>query len=471
MVRILLCGDVRGDLKTLCKHIESLHARIPDPSQRFQACFCVGEFTSEDMDLDAKPPIPVYFIDAGPAASDLIEASPQGEEISSNLSFLGHFGVQKIAGLSVAYLSGRLDPELFKEVTPEEAGAADDDDEPAQRSASSLGKYGSQDDGSAMLGQRASSTGAGAAAAGPSWEDLKKAEEIAAFKKTQLFVNGCYTPLAIERLLEDIGDSGGVDLLLTSEWPTGCLKHIQKAWPQEVEHRRHVKLGARHCSSSAVADIAEAAEPKYHAVGLGGVFWRRPAWRHERRGEIVQSTGQLKCGSCRILTLGAVDGSKPGVPEGAGLKEKQYYGGNAEPSPEEAKPKKPEKWLHGLELDPNAMPAAADDATPSPFKETADEIAAKERAEGEKTPAARADFADMSDEEKRSWARKFGIDPRDMQKLADKIAQANAPKEKIQKDKRKSLYKVSEKEKKARKTGGDGHLPFHAKERMANNRG
>ena len=42
-------------------------------------------------------------------------------------------------------------------------------------------------------------------------------------------------------------------------------------------------------------------------VGLGGVFWRRAPWRHERRGEVEASTGVLKCGVCRMITLGQTD--------------------------------------------------------------------------------------------------------------------------------------------------------------------
>mmetsp|Transcript_33523 Transcript_33523/g.94922 ORF Transcript_33523/g.94922 Transcript_33523/m.94922 type:complete len:101 (+) Transcript_33523:691-993(+) len=75
----------------------------------------------------------------------------------------------------------------------------------------------------------------------------------------------------------------------------------------------------------------------------------------------------------------------------------------------------------------------------------------------------------MTKEERRAWIQRFGCLPAEMQQLSDKLAKQDAPKEK--KEKHKSLYKVSEKDKKKRKTGGDGHMPFHAKERMASNRG
>merc|ERR1712039_162331 len=109
-----------------------------------------------------------------------------------------------------------------------------------------------------------------------------------------------------------------------------------------------VKAAARQCSSTAVAEIAQAAEPKYHAAALGGVFWRRQPWRHERRGEIVASTGELRCGVCRFITLGAIDGTTLGD---IGAK------GEYQKDPVAAPSQKEKKWMHGLDLDPHAMPA------------------------------------------------------------------------------------------------------------------
>eukprot|EP00927_Polykrikos_kofoidii_P036499 TRINITY_DN30821_c0_g1_i1.p1 TRINITY_DN30821_c0_g1~~TRINITY_DN30821_c0_g1_i1.p1 ORF type:complete len:472 (-),score=100.36 TRINITY_DN30821_c0_g1_i1:73-1488(-) len=471
MVRILLCGDVRGRLKQVCSHVDALHARL-DSSQHFQAVFCVGEFTSEEMDLDVKPPIPVYFIDSGPAAVDLIQASPQGEEISENLSFLGHFGVSKIAGLTVAFLSGRVHPELF------DASATTGDGDENQGSNESSGrhsadalreKYGVQDE-DGMLGP----TGGDATTASfrvnnstrpPSWEALKAAEAADALKRSQLFIDGCYTPLVIERLLEEIGDAGGVDLLLTSEFPAGCLKGVHDAWPEEAASRKMVKAAVRQCGSSAVAAIAAGAEPKYHAVGLGGVFWRRPPWRHERRGEILAGTGEMRCGACRMISLGAVDGSRPGVKHVAAASAQDGQGSDV------AVQKKPEKWLHGLDLDPSSLPAAAENATQCPWTEKGERVA---KGGGEGTIEAitaplRPSFDTSDPEERRRWLRRFGCRPEEMLRVSDKLAHESAPKEK--KEKYQSVYKVSEKEKKRRKTGGDGHLPFAAKERMSANKG
>lgn len=459
MVRILLCGDVRGRLGFLSENIAKIHARL-EPAQYFQAVFCVGEFSAEDMDLQLKLPVPVHFIDTGPAATDLIEASPQGEEVAVNLHFLGHFGVTTIAGLKVAFLSGRRHPELFGEEAPIEEDASATEALVAD-AAGLRERYGVQDivDG-IQLGPECVPA-ASAPKQGPSWEELKAKEERTAAQRSQLFINGCYTPLAIERLQEEIADVGGVDLLLTSEWPTGVLRGVPSAWPEEVGTRRMVKAAVKRCCSVAVAQITAAAEPKYHAVGLGGVFWRRPPWKHERRGEVVASTGELRCGVCRLIALGAADGSQPGL---SNVQEGSSAAASAPP--------KPQKWLHGLDLDPSNLPAGADDATPSPWSEkVASGIggsvagAEAEAVEG----LVRPDFSLTDKEERRRWTQRFGCVPEEMQRLSDRLAKAAQPKEK--KDKHKSLYKVSEKEKKRRKTGGDGHLPFHAKERMASNKG
>mmetsp|Transcript_44413 Transcript_44413/g.96527 ORF Transcript_44413/g.96527 Transcript_44413/m.96527 type:complete len:466 (+) Transcript_44413:58-1455(+) len=464
MVRILLCGDVRGRVGQLCEHVAKLHAKL-EASQRFEAVFCVGEFSSEEMELDVKPPIPVHFIDSGPAAQDLIEASPQGEEIGENLHFLGHFGVAKIAGISVAYLSGRAHEELFSTAPGEGIEAPEDGEAHAEPegegavSASLKQKYGSNEaDPDLNVAQVAKAEVN--AERSQSWEELRAKEKAIAHQQSQLFIDGRYTPLAVERLLEEVTDSGGVDLLLTSEWPTGCLKGVAQAWPQEVETRKLAKAAARTCATSAVAMLAAATEPKYHAVGLGGVFWRRPPWRHERRGEVVAATGELRCGVCRLITLGAADGHRPapaGVAQAASAASSQADGGTA------AKPK-PEKWLHGLDLNPHAMPACSEDATVCPWSQKAVSEAA-----GSDPVAEPLRMPGIDDkEERRRWLKRFGCLPQEMQSLSDKITKANEPKEK--KEKHKSLYKVSEKEKKRRKTGGDGHLPFHAKERMHSTR-
>lgn len=122
MVRILVCGDPKGQLPAVAAAVtKSCGAGV------FDACFCVGSFSADEMDLDVSFPIPVYFIDNGPAAGDLISENPEGVELAPNLHFLGNYGVKSIKGLTVAFLSGKYDEAKFSE------GGADGFDPPAFR--------------------------------------------------------------------------------------------------------------------------------------------------------------------------------------------------------------------------------------------------------------------------------------------------------------------------------------------------
>lgn len=341
--------------------------------------------------------------------------------------FLGHYGVARVAGLSVAFLSGRMRKELFSQGGGAAAGA----------------------EGGA--GQAAGGTGAAAEgqASAPSWEDIRAAEKLEEIGRKELFVDGSfYTPLTVERLREEIADSGGVDLLLTSEWPEGCLRGVPKAARQDLD-----KAVVQRCSSLAVAEIAAAAEPKYHAVGLGSVFWRRPPWTHLHRGEVAQSTGELRCGACRMIALGAADGGSPAVSSTA----------TAAAGSQPAAPK-PQKWLHGLDLDPLALPAPADDATPSPWAEKpATETGGPAN---EALPLLRPILAPGDEEAQRRWKKRFGVLPQELLSASDRVEKESQPKEK--KDKRQSLY-YSQKGEKRFKAGKGGHEGFLQKERRAAN--
>eukprot|EP00398_MALV-I-01_sp_L67-1_P000065 gene65-538_t len=119
MTKILVVGDVKGKLAAVAK------AAAPLKAKGFVAIFCVGEFSSEEMELDVELPLPTYFIDCGPAAADLISESPEGDELAPNLHFLGGYGLKELHGLQVAFLSGTesqkeetttgFDPPSFRE--------------------------------------------------------------------------------------------------------------------------------------------------------------------------------------------------------------------------------------------------------------------------------------------------------------------------------------------------------------------
>lgn len=398
----------------LYKQVTKLNSKLEE-AQRFKAVFCVGEFTAEELDATEEPPVPVYFIDAGPGCAELIKTAPKGLEIRPGLHFLGHFGVKRIAGLSIAYLSGRYQTENFPEAVP--------------------------------------TIPEGGAGPGPSWEEIRAAEAKIERARKELYYGASYTPVAIEQLQQEIQNSGGVDLLLTSEWPTGCLKGVPKEARTEIVDKEKVFA----CCSPAVAEVAAAAEPKYHAVGLAGVFWRRLPWQHERRGEVVAATGQLRCGACRMVAMG-IAGS------GASASSTAPPAGTEEGAPQQPPQPKQQKWLHGLELDPYAPPARADDATPCPWakKETP-----KEAAAGEKQEVWRPSFGMADSEERRRWLKRMGATPDEMLSASDKL-QADADKEenKEKKKKRQSLY-PTEKDNKKKRGGAGEHETFAMRERRA----
>ena len=101
MTKILVVGDVKGQLAAVAK------AATPLKAKGFVAIFCTGQFSSDEMELEVELPLPIYFIDCGPAAGDLISESPEGDELAPNLHFLGGYGLKEIHGLQVAFLSGK----------------------------------------------------------------------------------------------------------------------------------------------------------------------------------------------------------------------------------------------------------------------------------------------------------------------------------------------------------------------------
>jgi len=439
MVRVLLCGDARAGLRKINEQVARMHAKL-DEKHHFEAIFCVGEFSASDFslwsdgDADIRPQCPVHFIDSGNGAARLIKDSPKGQEVRPGVHFLGHFGVSRVAGLCVAYLSGRYRADLF-------AAAADE----------------------AAIAASATTSGAGP---GPTWEEVRAAERLAEAAKTQAFVDGIYyTPHALEQLKEQIANSGGVDLLLTSEWPAGCLSGVPKEARTGLD-----KDMLPNNSSPAVADLVSSAEPKYHAVGLAGQFWRCPPWTHVHRGEVVPATGELHCGVCRMVALGSVPStvatarSAATTDTGANQQQQQQPQPNQVSSASELKQ---QKWLHGLDLDPHAPPAQAADATPSPWLET------KKASEGEKLQPLQLDVTELMDpKDKRRWLKKFGVLPQDLQfasnRIANDVEKANEKANKNKGPRRESLYS-NQKSDKRFKAGKGSNDAFHQKERRAAN--
>lgn len=107
MSKILLSGDIQGNLDFLLEKIEILLK-----SSQFELIFSVGQILSINYDLtpfcsgQRKIPIPIYFLEAGELGYSLMDLFPEGKEICPNLYFLGRSGVRNINGLNVAWING-----------------------------------------------------------------------------------------------------------------------------------------------------------------------------------------------------------------------------------------------------------------------------------------------------------------------------------------------------------------------------
>jgi len=102
MVKVLVCGDVRGNLDVLRSRVETLQSSKHGP---FDVLFCVGDFTGDirmnDL-LSVDFPIPMYFIcEEGHLLKDI--------DFGNNVHFLGGAGIKVLpgCGLKVAFLSGK----------------------------------------------------------------------------------------------------------------------------------------------------------------------------------------------------------------------------------------------------------------------------------------------------------------------------------------------------------------------------
>ncbi|TPP63245.1 CWF19 1 cell cycle control [Fasciola gigantica] len=67
----------------------------------------------------------------------------------------------------------------------------------------------------------------------------------------------------------------GVDLLLTSQWPSGAEKHVQMALPEEC-------LALARSGSTTLARLAYFLRPRYHFCSGNGSYFERPPYRNHR---------------------------------------------------------------------------------------------------------------------------------------------------------------------------------------------
>ena len=125
----LVCGDVCGAFASLMAKVAKVHASHGP----FSLLLCTGQFFSsaphDNLELQPylsglKPlPVPTHFIAGAEEHSALIDHLPDGGELCPGLHYLGRAGVKKVAGLTVAYLSGVWDAERYFDVNEEQRRA------------------------------------------------------------------------------------------------------------------------------------------------------------------------------------------------------------------------------------------------------------------------------------------------------------------------------------------------------------
>jgi hypothetical protein len=235
MKKILVAGDVEGHFDLLISKIQS----FKEKNQEFDFCLCVGKTFSSHEDFSAYKtqkknfPIPIYFIDSSELAPVLLTLYPDGTELCNNFHFLGKNGLKNIQGLGVAYLSGSK-----SKINP----------------------------------------------------DLEP--------KLQKYNPGLYFSKDINSILiqkENSEFKSGVDILLTSEWPSGFDSNIQTQFEKKVEHL-----------SESVSTLAKFLKPRYHFVGLENNFFKRAPYSN---GDDTHIT--------RLISIGK-------VPKDANVPAKQY---------------------------------------------------------------------------------------------------------------------------------------------------
>lgn len=125
-VKILVQGDVGGSIDAFAARIRKVHGGKAGP---FAAVLCVGTFFGalETQRAEMKQylsgaktlPLPVYFVtgDEPACAADTLAAAladvgdpSWGGQLCPNLHYLGTHGIAEVAGLTVAYMSGKQMP-------------------------------------------------------------------------------------------------------------------------------------------------------------------------------------------------------------------------------------------------------------------------------------------------------------------------------------------------------------------------
>lgn len=239
--KVLVLGDVAGRWGAAIAKINKLHSAHGP----FAAVFCVGKAFSDgsvnDVNVELEPlrsgklklgPT-VYFISGDETKSQTgwIEKVLDGGEIAPNLVYLGRTGVKSLdCGLRVAYLSGIYDDNCYND----RDGVIGDGS-------------GMHDDFTAKIVEREHS-----------------------------YIPG-YLKSDVDKVINDsLGIPGGVDVLLTAEWPKGWHRAITNTalYPKGLDDKPEC-IGV-----DPIARIAAGIPTRYHFAGSEGVYLMNPVYRN-----------------------------------------------------------------------------------------------------------------------------------------------------------------------------------------------
>ncbi|KAG8228296.1 hypothetical protein J437_LFUL007014 [Ladona fulva] len=215
-LKILVCGDVDGKFSTLFSRVNSINKK----SGPFDFLLCVGNFFGRSNEEwaslkngDMKVPVPTYVLGPNDPRHVQYYSDIDGCELCPNINYLGKRGLYRTSsGLRMAYVSGS------------ESSAA---------------------------GSRHSNSGESSS------------------DRPEYFVEADVTAVRDECIRSASGSFRGIDLLLTSQWPSGILSGLKT-----------LQLRDEPKGSPLISWLAAQVKPRYHFCAMDGIHCERPPYRN-----------------------------------------------------------------------------------------------------------------------------------------------------------------------------------------------
>ena len=236
-VKILIAGDVRGNLPALYKRVEAVNA---SPAGPFTALFCVGNFFGES-----------------PAAAD-------GDGTGARTTTRRTRGSGRTSTAPSRHPSRRTSSTAF----------------PTAASSAAIRPASSPRTSPSCAPQRFTRSKACASPRCPGGTTRWSTTTNHSWRRRRRSARGEYRAADVRTLLRsnattETNPGGVVDLLLTNEWPRGC-DHNATAAPGDAV------ATASAAGSPAISDVARDVQPRYHVCGTGGCHYAREPYKNPR---------------------------------------------------------------------------------------------------------------------------------------------------------------------------------------------